>query len=60
MELDNEEYGEDRLEALIQTTKTTPIGNYIDKILESQRNFMGSMPVQDDISIIAIHRTVVG
>lgn len=52
----NEEFSEIRLEKLIKETENTSIGNSIDKILQEQKVFLGSLSAQDDIAIIAIHR----
>lgn len=52
----NEEFSEIRLEKLIKETEKSSIGNSIDKILQEQKVFLGSLSAQDDIAIIAIHR----
>ncbi len=53
---DKEEFGENRLEELIQNAGENSIGKYVDTVLQVQRNFMGTIPAQDDISVIAINR----
>jgi Amt family ammonium transporter len=53
---DKEEFGENRLEELIQSAGEISIGKYVDTVLQAQRDFMGTIPAQDDISVIAIHR----
>ena len=53
---ETEEFGEQRLEQLIQNAGETPIYKLVDTILDEQRKFIGSTAIQDDISIIAISR----
>lgn len=53
---DKEEFGENRLEELIQNAGENSIGKYVDTVLQAQKNFMGTIPAQDDISVIAINR----
>lgn len=53
---EKEEFGEERLENLIKNSENTPINKYIDQILKIQKEFLGGIPSQDDISIIGIHR----
>ncbi|MBK8394656.1 MAG: ammonium transporter [Leptospiraceae bacterium] len=53
---EKEEFGEERLENLIENSENTPINKYIDQILKIQKEFLGGIPSQDDISIIGIHR----
>ncbi len=53
---DKEEFGELRLEELIQNAGKISIGKYVDTVLQALRDFMGTIPAQDDISVIAIHR----
>lgn len=53
---EKEEFGEERLENLIKNSENTPINKYIDQILKIQKEFLGDIPSQDDISIIGIHR----
>ena len=53
---ETEEFGEQRLEQLIQNAGETPIYKLVDTILDEQRKFIGSTAIQDDFSIIAISR----
>lgn len=53
---DKEEFSEIRLEKLIKETENISIGKSIDKILQEQKEFLGSLSAQDDIAIIAIER----
>ena len=57
--MEKDEFGEERVEELIQNSGNIPIGKYVDEILKEQKRFMGSIPAQDDISVIGIHRKLV-
>jgi serine phosphatase RsbU (regulator of sigma subunit) len=51
---DKEEYGEKRLENWIQAHKKISSEKFMDGILSDLKKFMGTIPMQDDISIIRV------
>jgi Amt family ammonium transporter len=51
---DKEEYGEKRLENWIQGHKKITSEKFMDGILSDLKKFMGTIPMQDDISIIRV------
>lgn len=56
--IDQVEFGETRVETFFDHRENFSFRRDIDLLLESQRNFLGGMPLQDDITIIGIHRKI--
>ncbi|HNI98237.1 MAG TPA: SpoIIE family protein phosphatase, partial [Leptospiraceae bacterium] len=53
----NEEFGEERLEEILKRD-SMPVGKRIEEALLAQKKFRGSIPVQDDITVIGIQNRV--
>ncbi|WCL49843.1 ammonium transporter [Leptospira sp. GIMC2001] len=56
--IENEEFGEHRLDEIVKNKGKIPIGKYLDSILNYQKDFLKNMPIQDDTTILGIHRKV--
>jgi Amt family ammonium transporter len=54
--IDQIEFGEDRIEDFIKNFENISFRKEIDMILETQKDFLAGMPLQDDITIIGINR----
>ncbi|MDV6234810.1 ammonium transporter [Leptospira ellisii] len=52
---EKEEFGENRVEAIIRSFHTQSMREGIDTILNEQERFLSGVPKQDDISVIGIH-----
>ncbi len=52
-----EEYGEDRLSALVERSATLPPESLISAILDDVAVFAGGMPASDDLAVMVVRRT---
>jgi len=54
--VDQVEFGEERVESFINSMENISFRKEIDNILKIQHSFLSGMPVQDDITILGINR----
>jgi len=55
---ENEEFGEQRLDEVIKNKGNIPISKYLDTILSLQSDFLKGIALQDDTTILGIHRKI--
>jgi ammonium transporter, Amt family len=55
---ENEEFGEHRLDEIIKNKGNISISKYLDTILTLQRDFLRGIALQDDTTILGIHRKI--
>lgn len=58
MNTENKEYGDERLQAILPTTKGMTCREAINSILNDVKTFVGSAPQSDDITLLAVKRHI--
>ena len=55
-----EQFGQERVEALIREHHTKPMSELVDTLLESVTRFAGAAPQCDDVTILLLRRLSIG
>jgi serine phosphatase RsbU (regulator of sigma subunit)/putative methionine-R-sulfoxide reductase with GAF domain/anti-sigma regulatory factor (Ser/Thr protein kinase) len=56
--LEGETYGEERLQKFLEAAKAKTARGVLDELEKSARQFMGSLPPADDLTMLGIRRTI--
>jgi sigma-B regulation protein RsbU (phosphoserine phosphatase) len=54
---ENNPYGEERLQLVLKAAESSPAGETLNALEASVKQFMGSLPIADDLTMLALRRS---